>query len=175
MSSQVLVVYYSRSVNTRRVAHDLTEALECRREGLRDPTDRSGLKGTVRSGLDGLLGRVTPIAPVQHDPGDYELVVVGTPVWGRSVSAPVRAYLAEQCGRFREIAFFVTHSGIGADRTLAQLSDLALMRPAAHLSVGERELDSGEYVLKLRAFVRTLRTSLRRDALFDSGRVSAYL
>jgi hypothetical protein len=111
----VLVVYYSRSRTTRAAAEAIARALDADIEALRDRTNRSGVFGYVRSGLEATLSRPTVLEPQLRDPRRYEVVIVGTPVWNASVSAPVRTYLDTNRGRFEKVAFSLTEGGWGDD------------------------------------------------------------
>jgi flavodoxin len=153
---KVLIVYYSRSGNTRSVAQALSIELGCPKEELVDMRRRSGLLGIARSGLDGLLGRETALCAPLHDVSEYDLVIVGTPVWNRSVSAPVRTYLGRNRGRFRNVAFFATHS-FGRSRAFEQMAEIAQKSPCATLVVTEREIDDAEVLAKMRDFADRLR------------------
>jgi multimeric flavodoxin WrbA len=53
----------------------------------------------VRCAFDGVLGRKAALCAVLNDGADYDLVIVGTPVWGRSVSTPVHTYLERTRGQ----------------------------------------------------------------------------
>ncbi|MGE5180482.1 MAG: flavodoxin family protein [Acidobacteriota bacterium] len=142
--SRILVVYYSRSGHTKQIAEQLARALAADVEAIADPTDRSGLRGYLRSGFEATTQRVVPIAACTHDPNDYELVVIGTPIWGMSVSAPVRSYLHRYQDRLRKVAFFCTCGGSGGERAFAQMSRACGLSPAATLIVREAELPHAE-------------------------------
>ena len=77
---RVLVVYYSRSGVTARVARSLAARLGADVEEIVDRSDRSGPSGFVRSLIDALLERPAKINAVKHAPSAYELVVIATPV-----------------------------------------------------------------------------------------------
>jgi len=87
---RTLVVYYSRSGHTRGVARQVAAALEADLEEIAEPTGRDGVLGYVRSALEAIFGASAEIERPRSDPGDYDLVVVGTPVWDAAVSTPVR-------------------------------------------------------------------------------------
>jgi flavodoxin len=159
-ASKVLIVFYSRTGSTRALAHALADELACPVEELIDRRPRSGVVGLLRCAIDAALGRTTQLAKLKHDPADYDLVIVGTPVWGMSVSAPVRTYLTQTAGRFRDVAFFLTHGGTGRERVFEQMQELAMLQPTAVLSVTEREVDSAEFLRKARAFAERLRAAL---------------
>ena len=97
-ASKTLVVFYSRSGTTRRVAQALSEALQCDLEEITEPKPRTGFLGYIRSLLEATRKRPSTITPKKHDVSSYALVVVGTPVWAWSLSSPVRAYLMSTKG-----------------------------------------------------------------------------
>jgi flavodoxin len=137
---RILVVYYSRSGTTRDLASAIARTLGADVEALVDDTPRSGRLGYLRCGLDSLLERDAPIRPATKDPRDYDLVVVGTPVWAANVSSPVRAYLHAMRGRLTRVAFFCTMGGSGDARVFRKMEALCGASVVARLAQRERAL-----------------------------------
>lgn len=152
-----LVVFYSRTGTTRRVAETLARALAADLEEIREKRDRLGVRGYLRSGFDAGLQRWVPIEPLGRDPGRYDLVVVGTPVWNMSLSAPVRTFLANNARRPPELAFFLTEGGTGDRRVFRQMEEVAGKRPVATLVAKQRHVESGRAEPEIDAFVARLR------------------
>ena len=111
---KVLVVFYSRSGTTRRIAKALSEALKCDLEEITEPRRRTGFLGYIRSLLEASRKRPSTIAPKKHDVSLYDLVIIGTPVWAWSLSSPVRAYLMATASQLPKVAFFCTLGARGA-------------------------------------------------------------
>ena len=168
--ARVLVVHYSRTGNTRRVAGAIARALGADSEQIADRADRAGPLGYLRSALEAILGASTGIGPPGRDVAGYDLVVVGTPVWYASVSSPVRTWLRLVRRRLPEVAFFLTHGGMGAERVMSQMAALAGKRPAARLVVRRRDLESGADREKVEAFARSLARGLGAGRPRGSGR-----
>jgi flavodoxin len=152
---KALVVFYSRSGTTRALAEALARTVDADLEEIVDKTGREGALGFFRSVLDAKLGRATAVEPRRHDPADYELVLIGTPVWASAVSAPVRAYLEDNRKRFRSVAFFVTEAGRGGERALSQMACIAGKEPTATLTLSHRDVvrtvaPMNEFVVKAR-------------------------
>ena len=61
-ASKTLVVFYSRSGTTRRIAVALSEALKCDLEEITEPTPRTGFLGYIRS----LLEAMRSVPPQSH-------------------------------------------------------------------------------------------------------------
>ena len=159
---KVLVVFFSRTGNTQELAHELAIAGGWDCEALRDATRRGGILGALRSGVEALLARSAPIAPLAHDLSEYELVVVGTPVWNHAVSSPVRAFFERHRGELRRVAFFVTCHGNGARRVLAQMAALAGREPVTTLAVRTRDVDALPFD-DLEYFVDTVEHALAKN------------
>ena len=141
MKPRILVVYFTRTGHTKQVAHSIAAALEADTEEIADPTTRSGVRGYLRSGFEAAFKRPVPIGPAVHDPAQYELVIVGTPIWNMSVSSPVRSYLDRHHGNLRGVAFFCTCGGQGGERAFAQMADVCGAKPAATLIVREADVE----------------------------------
>ncbi|HEX2676252.1 MAG TPA: hypothetical protein VHM19_06420 [Polyangiales bacterium] len=154
---KILVVYYSRSGNTQEVARAISERLDCGAEPILDRTDRRGIRGWLRSGRDGWKQRTTEIVPMASRAEDYDLVIVGTPVWASSLSAPVRTYLQSVRGKAKRVAFFLTYGGSGQDRVFTQMQAAVGQPPIAVLAITERQLDSGEYRTRAHDLARAVR------------------
>jgi NAD(P)H-dependent FMN reductase len=161
MERRTLVVSFSRSGHTRRVARAIARALGADREELRDKVDRSGLAGYLRSAAEALLCASTELRPPRRDLAAYDLVVVGTPVWAASVSSPVRTFLWTARARLPAVAFFATLGGIGSERAFDQMRALAGKAPVATLALREKELARGVPAEPVAAFAAALGAARR--------------
>lgn len=103
----ILVVYYSRSGNTKRVAEDLASILGADIESIEDRKAGRGVLGWVMMGNNGLFKKETVISPIKNNPGDYDLIIIGTPRYV-DMSPAVRTYVNKYKSEIRELACFVT-------------------------------------------------------------------
>ena len=137
---RILIVYFSRGSNTRRVAEHLAVDLRADLEEIVDKASRSGVFGYQRSGFQAFFRRLAPIAPPAHDPGAYDLVVVATPIWDMSLSSLVRSYLRRHRSALPIVAFFCTCGGVGSERVFRQMTEESGREPVARLVVTEHDL-----------------------------------
>jgi flavodoxin len=159
--TKTLVVYYSRGGTTRAAAEELARALGgADLEEIRDTADRSGWRGYLLSFREAVHRSTVVLASLGREVSDYDLVVVGTPVWVSAVSSPVRSYLNAHVGEFRRIAFFLTHGGTGRDKVFAQMTRLAGRQPEAVLAIRETEMPQQVLGSKVAAFANELRGKL---------------
>lgn len=168
-SRTVLVAYFSQSGTTRTLAQTVARELDADIEEIQETAKRRGIVGYARSLAEALLGRSPGLRPSGHDPADYALVLIGTPVWAASVSTPVKAYLEQNKTRFPRVAFFATEGGHGANRVFSQMSEILGKQPDATLVLRQR--DVVRTLAPTRDFVLSLerRSGSERLAAAQSG------
>jgi hypothetical protein len=138
---RVLIVYYSRSGATESVARGLARASDAELEALVATTNRRGVAGYALSSFEAFSGREGRIQTPRHNPGDYEIVLVGTPTWSASVSSPIRTYLNRYAVLLPAVGFFVTCGARGSERVLEQMQRISGKKPLAKLALCERDLE----------------------------------
>lgn len=90
------------------------------------------------------------------DPTGYELVVIGTPDWGKSVAAPMRTFLADHRGKLRQVAFFLTDGTADHAAVFRDMGLLVGAEPVAALGLPHADVGDDRYAEQLAAFVRAL-------------------
>ena len=153
-----LVVFYSRTGTTKRIAGALANQLQCDSEELVDTKKRKGLIGFLRSGRDSTTKKLTILEPLVHDPKTYDLVALGTPVWGGLMSSPMRTYITVNKSKFSRVAFFCTQGGTENDRLFSDMEALCGQKPVSVLALREADVKRGDYQDKLSAFADSLKT-----------------
>ena len=124
---KTLVVYYSRTGKTRFVAKKVASELKADIEEVVDLKNRSGRFGFLKAGYDATRGNETEIGETQKLPSDFNLIVVGTPVWNSRPASAVSTYLKRNDFAGKKVAVFCTNEGMGeekaVDRTKALISN----------------------------------------------------
>jgi menaquinone-dependent protoporphyrinogen IX oxidase len=156
-ASKILVVFYSRSRTTRRIAEALSKALQCDLEEIVEPRPRTGFLGYMRSLLEASRKRPSIILPKKREVSSYDLVVIGTPVWAWSLSSPVRAFLMATANQLPQVAFFCTLGASGSESAFAQMTAVAGKKPRATCAITQREVLSGNYSGPLSTFEKALK------------------
>ncbi len=159
----VLIVFYSRSGITRRLAHRLAEGFDghnCCIEQVIDLKDRSGLIGILKSGVDALLGNLTRIESPREYPSDYDLVLVGTPVWAGTLAPAIRTYLSQFGRSSKKVACFCTLRCGGANKTFRRLRQFFKCDPLACLAVKNREVRADKFDDQVNEFVAGIKSAL---------------
>ena len=155
---KILITYYSRTGTTKKIAQSLKDKLgvEVEIEEIQDSVNRQGMKGYLISGKDAMQRNLTKLLPVNLSPENYDLVIIGTPIWGWNISVPVRTYLNEQKGKFKEVAFFCTMGGSGDEKAFREMEEIIGKKPKAALALKTLEVVKNEFENKLNEFVGKL-------------------
>lgn len=164
--AKILVVYYSRTGTTRALASSLAKMLGADLEEICDCSNREGPGGYLSALLDAIRKRPVDIVPPGLDVSAYDLVVVGSPVWAGSVSAPARSYLIESRARLPQVAFFCSFGGRGADEALREMCQIAGKLAVAECKVTAREAHHDARAA-LAVFVSRLKRHMARSKSLD--------
>lgn len=153
---KTLVAYYSRTGTTKKVALEIANKLGAEIEEIKDTVNRSGVKGYLVSGRDAMKKRLTVLEATSKNPADFDLVIIGTPIWGWNMSVPVRTYITEQKNNFQKVAFFCTMGGTGDDKAFAEMEQIIGQKPAATLALLTRDVAKNDFAEKLEKFTAAL-------------------
>ena len=122
---KTLIVYYSRTNVTKEIANKLQKELDCDIEEITDGGKYDGKLGFLKGGMNATMGRASDIDPVSKNPADYDLIIIGTPVWSSNMAPPIFTYLIEYRDQIKNMASFCTCMGGGYDKALEKIADVS--------------------------------------------------
>ena len=155
--ANVLVAYFSLTGHTKQVAESIGTQLHADIDQIVDSAERTFTPThMIWFAMEALLQQSPEIHDPRHDPSEYDLVIIGTPVWAGGVAPPVRTYVQRYAAQFKRMAVFCTEGGANGDHALNQIAELAGAQPVARLIVTEAELTSGASKQKIEAFANEL-------------------
>ena len=161
-SMKMLVVFYSRSGKTKKVAEAISETLKCDKEEIFDTKNRKGIPGFLSAGTDANLRRLTTIKEIKNNPSLYDLVIIGTPIWSSNISTPIRTYLSLYKEDFKKVAFFCTRLGPDSKKVFDDMKNISQKTPLALLELTSREVTRDQYMQKVKEFVENLKEELKK-------------
>lgn len=151
---KTLVVYYSRTETTEKVAKMIKDELNCDIESIKPIKNYDGKLGYARGGFESSTKKLPGIENPEKDPSEYDLVIIGTPVWASTMASPVLTYLRQNNGKFNNVAFFDTAGGSGVESTFKKLEQ-ETKKPLQTL--GLTRVDMKDYEEKTQKFVEDLK------------------
>ena len=108
--SNILCIYYSRSGKTRQAMEAVAADLEAELVELTDGVDRKGNLRAVAACFDAVRKATRPLEPFQTaKPIDqYDLVIIGTPVWAGRCCSVIREFLKKYGSDLSRVAYLLT-------------------------------------------------------------------
>jgi len=159
---KILVVFYSRSGKTKKVAEAISDILKCDKEEIFDTKSRKGIPGFLSAGTDASLRRLTTIKEIKNNPSLYDLVIIGTPIWSSNISTPIRTYFSLHKEDFKNVAFFCTQLGSDAKKIFDDMKNLSQKTPIALLALTSREVARDQYMQKVKEFINNLKEEIMK-------------
>jgi hypothetical protein len=160
---KILVVYQPKGDaphggSARRIVREISWPLLADVEEIRCKRER------------GILGHLMPtrIETPRYDPAAYDLVVLGVPVQGDTLSSPVERYLREMGRRIRRLAVFAVGERANAPRLARRIASLAGRAPVVQIHLPETDQPKIAEAATCERFVEAVRLSLA-DAYARAG------
>lgn len=154
-----LVVYYSLDGNTKAAAERIAAELQCdiARIEPEKPITAKGFKRILIGGKQATFNEKPPIKPLGADLGEYELIILGTPVWAGKAAAPVWTFV-NTCGACERIYALFTLSGSGENVKCVHRLEKKIPDLRVALSLKDKNADTkGKNEEKLPVFIEAVR------------------
>ena len=146
---KALVAFYSRTGYTKGVGEEIARCLNADIDEIIDKKNRSGIRGFLGGVIDALFNKPTEIV-YKSNPEEYDLVIIGSPVWAGRPAPAVKAYLLRN--KFNKTVFFCTY-GSKAGKSFERMEELS-KKPVGTLGVREKHV--GKSNDKIREFCKSL-------------------
>lgn len=152
-TNKILVAYYTRTGNTRKVAQAIAEQLNADIDEITDLKDRKRtFMGWIIAGKDASVKNLTDIK-IEKNPEKYKLVIIGTPVWAWTMTPAIRTYLTNH--KFKNLAFFCTNGGQKGE-TFEDMINLS-KKPIAELDLLDKDVKTNNIQSKIKLFTTKLK------------------
>jgi len=140
---KTLIIYYTRTGNTKFAAETIATELGADIEEVIDLKKRQGKLAFLSSGRDAMQGKETQIAQTKRNPNDYDLIIIAQPIWAGNPTPAIRTYLNKNDLLGKKVALFFSDSGLGKamekTKTLIQNSNFV-----AELSLPAKSFENKE-------------------------------
>lgn len=141
-----LVVYYSRSSITKKLAEDIASKTYADIEEIKPKVNYQGKLGYARGGRDAMREKIIDIEPLKYNPQDYDVVYLGAPLWAGKTANPLISYIKQNEGKFREVKFFMTAGSSDFNSPFMQMEKYC-KKPLATLGLTTKQVKNNDYDL----------------------------
>jgi len=150
--SNILVVVYSHTGTSRRVAEFLCSQQGWQMGEIVDARPRSGVFGTLRCLAESLFRLRPDIHYNGPLPRDFDAVVLVSPIWALQLAGPMRSFVARRRDHLPRVAVVSVMGGQGAPNAEAEVAKLTGRSPLLSTALTMREVDDGSFAPRLQAF-----------------------
>lgn len=136
------VVFYSLSGNTQAAAKEIAEGIGADLIELKlvkpFPTEKS--KQLALGGMQAMFGMKLAIQELSKNIKEYDVLILGTPIWAGTIAAPVHSFLNKYQVLDKIVAVFTFSGGGDNKRCIAKLSK-RLPRLKVEVALANRDSD----------------------------------
>lgn len=136
------VVFYSLSGNTQAAAKEIAEGIGADLIELKlvkpFPTEKS--KQLALGGMQAIFGMKPAIQELSKNIKEYDVLILGTPIWAGTIAAPVHSFLNKYQVLDKIVAVFTFSGGGDNKRCIAKLSK-RLPRLKVEVALANRDSD----------------------------------
>lgn len=157
MEMDKLLVYYSKSGATRKVAEEIASATGAIIEEIIDKRSRSGFFGFITAGKDAASKKLTEIQKIENNPSKFSMVIIGTPVWAGNMAPAIRTYISENDLSRKKVALFCVSGGQNPGPVFSDMKSLIKGNVLAEEHFQSKDVKSGSYAERARGFASKLK------------------
>ncbi len=113
--TKILIVYYSLTGNTQFIAEAMRDSIEADILELKPIKELKADSGSriILGGFQSTTKKKPELMDFDINPLEYDLIILGTPVWAWNISAPMRSFLSMFDLTGRKVALWMCHGGDG--------------------------------------------------------------
>ena len=154
---RALIVFYSRTGTTKLIANKLLASLICESEEIFDEKNRSGPLGWLGGGRDASNKVLTKIKTTKLNPANFDIVILGSPVWVGNAAPALRTYIFENKAKLKKVAFFCTLGGKDSSQFFRDVEEICGQKPVATLAISTRDAKNSDSDTKVSVFVKNIK------------------
>ena len=159
-----ILVYFSLNGHTRYVAKEIAQRLGL--ETLELETVKDYPKGKFAQfffcGRQTLLGQTPNLKDYDFKGANYDLVVLGTPVWASSYAAPLETFFKENHLNTKQVAVYACSSGGNAEKCFSKVEAKVGELVATLSLIDPTEQGYAKDASKIEAFCQTIKERLNK-------------
>ncbi len=153
---KTLIIYYSRTGNTRKLGQMIANKLNADIDEIKDMKKRNGFISLVMGSFAAIFKKDTIITYNHgHEPKDYDMIVIGSPNWAGHLAPSVRTFMKNHKDVLmnKKLAFFCTCGG-NKGKIFEDMKNIT-KQPIEVLAVKQKEIDNSKK--KIEEFVEKIR------------------
>lgn len=140
-----LLVYYTRSGNTEKVAQKLNSQFGANVDKLIYGQKKN--IGFLGACFEAVCKKTEEITGDTHSPSQFDHIVILTPIWASSLATPVRSYINKFRGSIKSYSVIATSDGGSIDGVLKECKDFLGKDPVSSQLISSKDIKAGNFTV----------------------------
>jgi flavodoxin len=128
MDEKVLIVYYSRTNNSRIVANNLQKELSCDCDEISYVAKKK--VGFLKAIIQVLRKSTASISGDIHKVDDYDKIIFIFPIWGSKLPTPIRSYMKKYRFVIKNYELIATSASSSVDKVSKDSNKVLRLKPS---------------------------------------------
>lgn len=124
---KILIVYYSKTGKTKEIAHamanELADGNEVKLRRIKMKNEKNLLTIYLLDTKKAIRREKPEIEVIDYDHKEYDLILLGTPVWSANPAPPINTYLDRSNFKDKRVALFATLRMMGGEKVVKILTE----------------------------------------------------
>ena len=152
--AKTLILYYSRTGTTAIVAEAMTKVLNADIAEIKCHRYDPGWFRYLLAGYDSVKGHLPSVDSPEIDLDNYDLVILGAPIWTSYPALPLHSYLSRNPNLPDRVALFLTSGGHSVPEKAVKIVDELLQSNlVATLALQQDKVTGDDFSEELDAFI----------------------
>lgn len=104
-----IIIFYSRTGNTKTMAEEYAGEKGIDIYEIKDLVNRKGFIGFIKSAIQAVMKKSTPIEDVTIDISSYSRVILCTPIWVGTIPSPVRTFILKYGQFINKVEYIILY------------------------------------------------------------------
>ncbi len=153
---KTLVVYYSRSGNTRKISNEIAREMNAELDEIVSLRGYRSVFGYIKAGYHALTNKIVKIKFIKNI-DSYAWVIIATPNWGARMASPIFSYLKLHDLTNKNIGVCCVQGGGGGEKVIKQMEEVIGKKARAELIINQIDFKNKAYVDKVKEFCERIK------------------
>lgn len=159
--NNVLIVYFTRTGNSKKIAEQISIKLNCEVDEIIDQKKWKGIRGFLKGGLNSICEKTTKISYVKN-PKDYDILIIVSPVWATKVPPAIRTYIVENINSMKKYALIINNNGGNIKKAFNNFKKI-LSKPITEYGTCSKDIDTDACQKCFEEFSDAIRRTLEKE------------
>lgn len=144
--SKSIIVYYSRTGNTKTVSKYLQDLLDCDLVEISDKKNRKGFFNLFKCVIDSSKDNITEIEYENYDLSNYDNIYIASPIWASNIPPAIRTYLTLEKSKIVNYNLILTYKGSNINKAIKEIAEILDTYPSNTIDIKKGDIKNNSFI-----------------------------